>query len=409
MNASLSPLQELTQKYREKWNCCATDFPTLSKSFNRLEKGIGERRLDRFFDDIKTQEKDWKGDSRKFFTLMKTFFREGLAYSEEQLEVILSDEMVEATRSFVIKARAFDAELSKDEIFQACRNVWIMNGLQYVFGKPIEITPSIFAYSMLYPYTDNYIDDPTISQERKEAFSRRFYQRLDGEALCPENEMEERIFSLVEMIEGEFHRKEFPQVYQSLLAIHEAQSRSAGLINSRDQLSEGETFEICVKKGATSVIADGCLILGSLDEKQLQFLFEYGAYLQLLDDLQDASEDYKGQLFTCFSRAIPNEKLDQYLCRTYNMGREVLQTIEDLYPKQKVFKSLMQKSIDLFLVEAIVNNQDYFSSQFAGEFERYSPFRFDYIREKSSTLSPYQSMLFQQIEKLAMEEVEIIG
>ena len=31
-----------------------------------------------------------------------------------------------------------------------------------LLGLPVEVTPAVFAYSMLYPYTDNYLDDPAI-------------------------------------------------------------------------------------------------------------------------------------------------------------------------------------------------------------------------------------------------------
>jgi len=31
---------------------------------------------------------------------------------------------------------------------------------------------------MLYPYTDNYLDDPSVSREEKLGFSNRFGQRL---------------------------------------------------------------------------------------------------------------------------------------------------------------------------------------------------------------------------------------
>ena len=60
------------------------------------------------------------------------------------------------------------------------RNVWIMNGVQLMADVPVKITPSVFAYSMIYPYSDNFLDDPNVTEEEKQAFSKRFNQRLHG-------------------------------------------------------------------------------------------------------------------------------------------------------------------------------------------------------------------------------------
>ena len=68
----------------------------------------------------------------------------------------------------------------------------------------MRLTPSIFAYSMLYPYTDNYLDDPSTSLAAKLEFSGRFRQRLEGYAIAALNEQEATIWRLVEIIEEEY-------------------------------------------------------------------------------------------------------------------------------------------------------------------------------------------------------------
>ena len=81
----------------------------------------------------------------------------------------------------------------------------------------MHLTPSIFAYSMLYPYTDNYLDDPATSRGAKLAFSDRFRRRLDGDAVEPFNDREATIWRLVELIEEQYARADWPEVYASLL------------------------------------------------------------------------------------------------------------------------------------------------------------------------------------------------
>jgi hypothetical protein len=66
---------------------------------------------------------------------------------------------LEATTAFARMARRFDPAITSAEIYQAARNVWTANFLQLLLGMPVRVTPAIFAYSMLYPYSDNYLDE----------------------------------------------------------------------------------------------------------------------------------------------------------------------------------------------------------------------------------------------------------
>ena len=84
-------------------------------------------------------------------------------------------------------ARRFDADLSMADIIQACRNAWTACGLQPLLGVPVGITPSILGYSLLYPYSDNYLDQEEISADAKRHFSERFRCLLRGEDVPPVN------------------------------------------------------------------------------------------------------------------------------------------------------------------------------------------------------------------------------
>lgn len=137
------------------------------------------------------------------------------------------------------------------------RNVWIMNGIQLMVNIPVELTPSIVAYSLLYPYSDNLLDDPNVPETDKLLFSNRFEQRLKGFPIKVNDHREEKISNLVAMIEKQYRRDDFPEVYQSLLAIHAAQTQSILLQKTSQPLSEKQIVELCFAKGGTSVLADG--------------------------------------------------------------------------------------------------------------------------------------------------------
>lgn len=409
-------IQNYTEQYVEIWETCSTQMPEFSKPYPKTDKLQKEESLDQFLCTIKAFRKDRIGgksvteaDQQLFLKNTHGFLCHGLDFTDDQLKMMFSGRMIEITRSFVRQARVFDAELSFNDIFQACRNMWIMNGLQLIMGIRMQVTPSIFAYSMLYPYTDNLIDDPQISSFEKMIFSERFRDRLSGAILIPENKTENAIFRLVGMIEGEYSRKDFPEVFESLLDIHDAQTMSMKLIQKSEQLSEHDTLKICLAKGGASVLADGYLIAGKLTEKQRYFLFGYGSYLQLLDDIQDVEEDRKAGLMTAFSKSVFCIPLDEKVNKTYWFGEQVMQSLEFFNGQHiDLFKSLMRRSMDLFIAEAIALVPDAYSQKYAAEFENYSPFHFSYIRKRKEQFTPYNGFLLTAIEEFAFAENMIL-
>jgi hypothetical protein len=205
------------------------------------------------------------------------------------------------------------------------------------------------------------------------------------------------------MIEDEYPRSGYPEVYQSLLAIHQAQTQSMYLIHSGDDLSETEILKICIAKGGASVLADGYLVAGRLSKEQEHFLFGYGAYLQLLDDIQDVNEDQAAGLKTVFSGV--NQLLDTRLNKTYWFGEQVMKSLP-LFGGQQidVFQSLMRKSMDLFIIEAIAQNPDYYTKKYVLEIENHSPLSFSFIQKRKEKFTPYNGLLLTAIEEFALNE-----
>ena len=89
----------------------------------------------------------------------EVFARAALDLDDAHLNLLV-DGFPKLARALAEQARRFDPALSAADIFQASRNVWTAAGLQVLLGQRLELTPAIFAYSMLYPYTDNLLDDP---------------------------------------------------------------------------------------------------------------------------------------------------------------------------------------------------------------------------------------------------------
>lgn len=231
-----------------------------------------------------------------------------LLFDQPFLAFFIREGYLDTAEEFILRGGKEETSLSHEEIFQALRNVWIMNSLQIYWSLPLEVTPSVYAYSLLYPYTDNFLDDPAVQIQAKQDFNRFMTDRLMGFTPSPQNLHEEKAASLLAQIEGQYPREDDPPVWQSLLLIQKGQVES--LRQSSEALGARDLLTLSFLKGGSSVLADAFLVKGTLMADEQNFAFSYGAFLQLLDDFQDIREDRKDGYMTLFSRKDPEECLD---------------------------------------------------------------------------------------------------
>jgi hypothetical protein len=296
----------------------------------------------------------------------------------EEMLVAFSD----AGDEFVTRAKAFDKDLEFDGIFQALRNLWIINSMQEAFELPICANPSGFAYSLLYTYSDNYLDSAAITQFEKQEFGNIFGLRLAGFDISKDSALISNVSSLVDIIEKEYPRALFPEVYLSLLAIHRAQQGSL-LQRLGDPHREGlDILSVSVEKGGTSVVADAYLAKGRLTPAETEFAFGYGVFLQFIDDLQDVKEDFAGGSESLFTIAAKEGKLDSFTNRLLWYLREVLLSTSPLHGPRAdgLTELILQGSVGLIL-ESIALNPEMFSEEYVRTAELFSPLRFEGIRK----------------------------
>ncbi len=298
--------------------------------------------------------------------------------SGRRLEVTgLLDSFFSGADQFAHRAKNFDANLQNDGIFQALRNLWIVNSLQAAFGVPVRLSPSGFAYSLLYTYTDNYLDDTCVPKIAKEAFGSEFERRLEGLEVDSAFTHWSRIQQLVRMIEDEYPRSTYPEVYQSLLAIHRAQQNS---LNQCDQTGN-DILELSIRKGGTSVLADGYMAKGRLTATEREFSFGYGVFLQLLDDLQDVEEDLQAGSETLFTQAARRGTLDKITMRLAAFIQNTLDSISPIVRSRLVgLSELVLQSCSGIILESIALHPEKFSAELVNHCEVYSPLTFDAIR-----------------------------
>jgi hypothetical protein len=303
------------------------------------------------------------------------------------LKLFFTTAGLEATRRFVRDAKVFDSGISDDSLFQALRNLWVIHSIQLLLDKEVALTPPAFAYSMLYPWTDNHLDDPQIPRESKIEFGEWLEQRLCGARVAPPDRHAAQVGRLVALIEGGFPRAEFEEVYLSLRAIHQAQTASLEQQGAGDCLDENKLLQITMSKGGTSVLADAWLVAGQLSDAEADFMFGYGVLLQLMDDLQDVRNDLANGHTTVFARQAADGLLDELASRLWSFSQAVLWTSSRFEaPRFQPIKALMQENCKLLLLQAVAGNCGSYTTRFTADLESCSPWRFSFLRGREATL-----------------------
>lgn len=393
------------------WNSAHSDSYRDEQAVSNFRKDKNEKCILEFSGKMKSilNKQTFNGEGNGLFKRsISIMMKEVFEFTDNELSLILNNEFASVTKKFISMARDFDPNISTENIFQASRNLWIASTLQLLFNKPVELTKSLFAYSMLYPYTDNYIDNPHVRESEKYVFSERFRMRLSGVLLKPLNQHEKQIFALLEYIESEWDRQLFPDVYESLLAIHAAQTRSIKLTRKIAEQSENELLKICIEKGGTSVLADGYLIHGFLTPEQESFCFDFGVLLQFVDDIQDLQEDIDDKIETIFTYLAHNGLLDCYINKILSFTQKVMDNTgifdEELFMH---FKSLVLRSVKILTAESVCLNTKFFSEKYVNKVEEQSSLSFRFIQKYRNKISGNRVSIMQKITPLIDRKIAV--
>ena len=159
-------VQSLVHAYKEIWENTPADPPRLLRRYSRSKKNELEKEFSLFVDQYISGNQDRitvpASESIEFKELtdkIRIFMQKILAGADIPFQEIYDSRFSESTRVFLEKAKAFDPDIDIASVYQALRNVWIMNTLQFYLGKPVACTEAVFGYSMIYPYLDNLLDD----------------------------------------------------------------------------------------------------------------------------------------------------------------------------------------------------------------------------------------------------------
>lgn len=381
-------IKKLTQEFLHAWWETGAALPDFFKTYTLREQKKTEKELSRFVGNMLDYTEEYGAardpenlDFQEPIERTRQYTKRMFTAAGIEIDDSFSNGIVRSTNIFIEKVKQFDPAMAPESIYQALRNIWVMNTLQVYFGIETGCSDSMFAYSMFYPYTDNIMDDVTTGLENKLLICRNLKQRLEGKPYRQPAGIEQHLDALTKLVEAEFPRERFPGVYRGLLGIYNAQIKS--LIQQRQDVPPHvvDIAGISFEKGGASVLADGYLIKGELNEAEEKLCFGLGAFLQLADDIQDIVPDKANHHMTLFSQSAGRWKLDALANKLFRFIPVVVVPGDDKSPEAKKLDDLFYKSFHLHIMEAVGKNSGLYSDAYIKEIQAHFPVRFSFLRK----------------------------
>jgi hypothetical protein len=403
-------VNNLVGDFKNRWWACDSKLPDLGPAYTIRQQLEKEKEMEEHLgalyhelrkpppppDEVETVQEH-------MIELFINIAKASLGLDDHHFDYLLGKGLREVTAEFTRMARRFDPLIKDEDIYQAYRNSSSMHLMQLLLSLPVEVTPSVFGFSMLYPYTDNYLDDPSVPPQEKKGFNTRFRLRIQGEKPEPANPHEEIVWRLIDTIEEQYDRFQYPHIFESLLAIQDAQIKSMELLQKQNSPYEIDVMGTSFEKGGAAALADGFLVAGCLTPEQQEFVFFYGVYTQLVDDLEDLHDDRRRGINTIFSQTASRWPLDGVTNKMFHFGRQALQALgtfegADVEP----LREMMGICFTPMLIDSASTAGRFYTRPYLRKLQTHFPFRFSFLKKQRKRFSKQGDSLKLMLEALMM-------
>lgn len=389
-----------------EWNSMPDTFPDFLQTFSQDEKSSNENFLDAVIPKLHQFLQDFpQNPSKEHIEEMKkeidkVLEKENILRIREHISKELMADIEQNAEQFFEKARAFDETLPMVSIWQAMRNYLIYAIMINLQGKPQNCHNTIVGYSLLYPYTDNYIDELHRRKSDKKSYNALIRKTLLGEDICPHNDYEEKTKQLLKLVLNYYNEDTTRQRSAShlLLLMLEAQEKSMEQIHhfAAKRLTQEKILRISTYKGGLSVLLDYLFSIdfddNSIKEEECCFYLQFGLILQLADDLQDIMEDKKKHSQTLLTTCTGKKALETTVNRLLQFSHNC---ITGFSPRNPELHTFMLHNCELMLLTSVAQNYKYFSQSYLNKIEAHLPFSLSYIQklQKTNKLSSSTALL----------------
>jgi len=288
------------------------------------------------------------------------------------------DAFQDELKEFLRHVRRFAPELSFDEIGQALRNYIVYAMFKNIHQIQTGFSMAGFGYSMLYPFTDNFIDSKTYSGEEKADYNKLIHDKILGSEVYPQNAHQKKTCELLDAIESVFPRAKDPTASTLLLMMLEAQEDSIRQQNKGAHLTAEERLDISLYKGGVSVLIDRYLVNKSLTDEEMIFYLGLGFFLQLADDLQDIKADGEQNWQTLLTLDTSASQEEKYVNKLLNFIHNIMNSYQ---AENNRFKNFVLENCYQLIYTSILGSKEYFREEYLNRIEQYLPVSNHFFKE----------------------------
>lgn len=312
------------------------------------------------------------------------------------------DAFQEEIITFLRHVRKFAPELSFNDIGQALRNYIVYAMFKEIHQDKSAFNQAGFGYSLLYPFTDNYIDNRSCSNLEKKEYNQLIRDKLDGKMVHPANEYQRKTCELLQLIEKEYPRNIDNTVFQLLLMMLEAQESSIRQQHNNKNLSNEDRLDISIYKGGISVLMDRYFVHRDITEEDLQFYLKFGFFLQLADDLQDIKEDSTHGNKTIFTVDLSFENEENLVNKLLHYVHQIFETLD---VENKIFKDFILFNCYLLILTSVIGSKEFFSIDYLNRIEKFLPISCTFFDELLSNRLENQNIKVQDHYMKLLDEL----
>ena len=396
-------IQNYLNTMKSEWLAASNYFPDFLSEISKETKTRNEQYIQTISNDFQKQLKGFsripighKKRKQKMINLLTDVICNetiiGIHYCMDQKTL---EAFQEELKEFLRHVRKFAPELSFDDVGQALRNYIV-----YVMFKEIKQIKSGFSmagfgYSMLYPFTDNYIDSINYSDKEKTEYNKIIRDKIEGKEVHPKSMHQRKTCELLQAIESEYPRDNDSTVFTLLLMMLEAQENSIrqqykmnwqanSLVMKKDlPLTAGERLDISLYKGGISVLIDRFFVQKEITEDEWIFYLGLGFFLQLADDLQDIKNDSMQGNQTIFTVDLHHGQEKKIVNKMLHFVHHIM----DAYQAENdIFKNFILSNCYQLIYSSAIGSKEFFSKDYLDELEKYLPVTYPFLENTKKNL-----------------------
>lgn len=371
---------------KREWLASPSSYPEFTFEFSNESKIKNEQYIQGVIKGIQNQlksfprfpigRKKWKQKTIDMFKeVICTESIIGIRHSMDQQAL---ESFQEEILEFLRNAREFAPEMGFEEIGQAIRNYIVYKLFKEINQLKSGFYKAGFGYSMLYPFTDNYIDSEQYNDEAKGRYNQIIRNKIMGKEVNTKTSHEQKTCELLQEIEAEYPRNIDATMSDLLVMMLDAQEKSIRQQKKGVQLSEEERLDISLYKGGISVLIDRFLVKKDLTENDMIFYLGFGFFLQLADDLQDIYLDSTNNHQTIFTIDLHHEQLEQIVNKMVSFLHVIIDTYQS---ENKMLKNIILPNCHLLIIAAIADNKKFFSKGYVEDVEKYFPVSYPFLEK----------------------------